>query len=659
MLNVKTFVVIGVIVAAIIGVGIVMGQDDSVCVTGGAVPTGSAGLISDCETLLGVKSALRGSAKLNWWSGRSIEEWDGITVENGRVTEVSLPNRSLNGVIPAGFGSLSALKTLDLSGNGLTGTIPASLNSLTALTKWRLAGNSLSGCVPYDFAQVSDNDAASLNLLACGGPGGGSTAIEARLNDVERRLAELEAAVAQLTAPHTDDHANSFEGATPATVGEPMQGTVDYDGDNDVFAFEVEEGVVYQVDVELGTLLDSWLAIYDSEEFEIAFNDDRDDDSLASRIVGEVPSSGEYFVEVGGYGVGSYTLTVAVSDIVDDHATNSVEGATPMTVGELMQGTVDYDGDNDVFAFEVEEGVLYQIDVGLGTLSDSWLELYDSDEFQLASNDDRGDGSLASRIFWEAPSSGEYYAAVGGYGVGSYTLTVSALDVVDDHANSVEGATVVTDGEAMQGALDYDGDEDFFTFEAEEGKVYQIDVDLGTLPDSWLDIYDSDGFQIASNDDRDDDSLASRIVWEAPSSGEYYAAVGGFGTGSYTLTVEALDIVDDHANSFEGATPATVGEPIQGTVDYDGDEDFFVFEAEKGKIYQIDVDLGTLPDSELRLYDSDEFWMAYNDDRGDGSPASRIVWKAPSSGEYYVAVSGYYGIGSYTLTVAVSERDRY
>ena len=177
MLNVKTFVVVGVIVAAIIGVGTVMGQDDSVCVTGGAVPTGSAGLISDCETLLGVKSALRGTAKLNWWSGRSIDKWDGITVENGRVTKVSLPNRSLNGVIPTGFGSLSALKTLDLSGNSLTGTIPASLNNLTALTKWQLAGNSLSGCVPANFAQVSDNDAASLGLSTCGGSGPAPTAV--------------------------------------------------------------------------------------------------------------------------------------------------------------------------------------------------------------------------------------------------------------------------------------------------------------------------------------------------------------------------------------------------------------------------------------------------------------------------------------------------
>ena len=143
------------------------GGDDSVCVTGGAVPSGSAALIADCETLLGMKSALRGSAKLNWWAGRSIEKWNGIKIEGGRVVELSLPNRKLDGVLPVGLGNLTALSTLDLSGNSLTGTVPASLNNLTALTKWRLAGNSFSGCIPYNLAQMSDSDAASLNLPTC------------------------------------------------------------------------------------------------------------------------------------------------------------------------------------------------------------------------------------------------------------------------------------------------------------------------------------------------------------------------------------------------------------------------------------------------------------------------------------------------------------
>ena len=129
----------------------------------------NTGLVSDCEILLGMKPALRGSAKLNWWSGRSIEKWDGIKVQGGRVTELSLPNRNLDGILPVGLGSLSALTTLDLSSNSLTGTIPTELNNLTNLTRWRLAGNSFSGCVPYNFAQVSDNDAASLGLTTCGG----------------------------------------------------------------------------------------------------------------------------------------------------------------------------------------------------------------------------------------------------------------------------------------------------------------------------------------------------------------------------------------------------------------------------------------------------------------------------------------------------------
>ncbi len=133
--------------------------------------TSNAALVADCEYLLGMKSELQGSGKLNWWSGRGLDRWDGIKVEDGRVIELLLPNHNLDGMLPVGVGNLGALKTLDLSSNSLTGTIPASLNNLTALTKWRLAGNSLSGCVPYNFAQVSDNDAASLNLPACGGSG--------------------------------------------------------------------------------------------------------------------------------------------------------------------------------------------------------------------------------------------------------------------------------------------------------------------------------------------------------------------------------------------------------------------------------------------------------------------------------------------------------
>ena len=130
----RILIAIGVIVATIIGVGIVTGQGSSACVTGGAVSANNAALAADCDTLLGMKSTLRGSGKLNWWTGRSIDKWDGIKLGSGRVVQVSLPSKSLDGIIPAGFGNLSALQVLDLSSNSLTGTIPSELGNLTNLT---------------------------------------------------------------------------------------------------------------------------------------------------------------------------------------------------------------------------------------------------------------------------------------------------------------------------------------------------------------------------------------------------------------------------------------------------------------------------------------------------------------------------------------------
>ena len=228
-----------------------VGQTDSVCATVPAVATSTPSLIGDCETLLSVKGALRGTAPLNWWTGRSMTQWEGITVREGRVAEVSLASKDLNGVIPAKIGDLSALKTLDLSSNSLTGPIPAkvgdlsalktldlssnsltghipsklgdlfgleslllssnslsgqipeSFNGLTKLTRLRLSGNDFTGCMPTNLLGVADSDAATLNLPTCRSvnltptTGERLISVEARLRDIEARLTAVETAVAQ------------------------------------------------------------------------------------------------------------------------------------------------------------------------------------------------------------------------------------------------------------------------------------------------------------------------------------------------------------------------------------------------------------------------------------------------------------------------------
>lgn len=113
---------------------------------------------------------------------------------------------------------------------------------------------------------------------------------------------------------------------------------------------------------------------------------------------------------------------------------------------------------------------------------------------------------------------------------------------------------------------------------------------------------------------------------------------------------------DDFADGVEGAARLVVGKPVEGVLDYEGDSDYFVFEAVEGELYEVEVDLGTLSDSVVEVYNADGLSLDYNDDRGeDGSLASRLLWRAPVTGDFYVEVSGYGGEGSYVLMVAVSE----
>ncbi len=239
----------------------------------------------------------------------------------------------------------------------------------------------------------------------------------------------------------------------------------------------------------------------------------------------------------------------SVSGQSDDHA-DSFDQATMLAVGEPVDAGLEYTFDVDFFAFQAEEGEFYQIDVALGTLTDSLVTLYQADLsqdqaglFQITYNDDHGD-SAGSRIVWMAPAAGEYYVEVSspfGDGTGSYTLAVTSADISDDHASSFEEATSIDLGEAVDGTLDYDGDSDAFAFEAVAAELYRIDVATGTLAGAAMAIVDSDLREHVYIDHGGFEP--TQFDWEAPDSGRYYVVISGSwgaGTGSYTLTVAAV-----------------------------------------------------------------------------------------------------------------------
>ena len=410
-----------------------------------------------------------------------------------------------------------------------------------------------------------------------------------------------------------DEYGYGFESATRIAIGEAVAIEFESPDDEGMFVFLGEPGVEYVFTLDWEgwfRLSDPWrpiMVLFDAGGQELARLEG--DDSSQNIMMWQAVTGGDYYIAVGdGATFGSLTLTVTVGGAAeqlerDDHG-NSEGDATLALVGLGAEGVIDYEGDSDYFRFTAVEGRLYQIDVRLRTLDNSALALLGPDGLELTYNDDYGD-SLASRIVWEAPESGAYYLEVWGYDVGSYTLTVSHSTIVDDHGNDIYDATEAAVAVDVEGVIDYEDDSDYFRFTAVEGRLYQIDVRLGTLDDSGLLLLGPDGLELTYNDDYGD-SLASRIFWEAPESGDYYLEVWGYDVGSYTLTVslptDDIDdgtIVDDHGDDIYDATVAPVAVDVEGVINSQYDSDYFRFTAVEGRLYQIDVRLGTLDDSGL------------------------------------------------------------
>jgi Leucine-rich repeat (LRR) protein len=101
---------------------------------------------------------------INWLSGLPEDQWEGITVSNGSVTKIILPNNKLKGPIPPEISQLTKLNILILSGNFLSGPLPIELFSLSGLGQIQLANNLLSGSIPPLISQLRSLTALNISL---------------------------------------------------------------------------------------------------------------------------------------------------------------------------------------------------------------------------------------------------------------------------------------------------------------------------------------------------------------------------------------------------------------------------------------------------------------------------------------------------------------
>lgn len=113
--------------------------------------------LQERQILLDLYTATDGENWTNKWSLQDpVEKWHGITVENEKVTEISLLFNNLNGILPSSLGQLNSLKKLELSFNNISGIIPVEIGNLTNLEILAINGANLEGNIPVELGNLSN-----------------------------------------------------------------------------------------------------------------------------------------------------------------------------------------------------------------------------------------------------------------------------------------------------------------------------------------------------------------------------------------------------------------------------------------------------------------------------------------------------------------------
>lgn len=111
----------------------------------------------------------------------------------------------------------------------------------------------------------------------------------------------------------------------------------------------------------------------------------------------------------------------------------------------------------------------------------------------------------------------------------------------------------------------------------------------------------------------------------------------------------SIDVGNDHSDSLF----VKVGESVYSTISSANDEDVFMFYAEQGKIYSIEIVRipNEIQDISIALLNSDGITaIGHDDNLPDNNP--RITWTSPATGNYFVRVKGENGkLGAYYLSL--------
>jgi hypothetical protein len=245
---------------------------------------------------------------------------------------------------------------------------------------------------------------------------------------------------------------------------------------------------------------------------------------------------------------GGYVLSVVQTP--PEELGESLDMARLIDYGMSLAGTISDDVITRYFRFDASRGdvITATLNTETGNL-DPALKLLDAQQFELAQDDDSGEGRNARIAAFTIPRTGVYYllatreGEAEGQTSGEFALELSGRPGV------VGGrALEIVYGASVSGVIDDSRVSEEYVFFGQQGDVITIAMErtTGNL-DSLVTLYDSDRKQIAFDDDSgagEKDSLIQRFV--LPRDDMYilvasrYEREKGTTSGAYFLSLELV-----------------------------------------------------------------------------------------------------------------------
>jgi hypothetical protein len=313
-------------------------------------------------------------------------------------------------------------------------------------------------------------------------------------------------------------------------------------------------------------------------------------------------------------------------------------GVEQVTVGTVLQGQMNENGQviygfsgqaNDIYTFWVES-----------TNMDPMLSLYDQEGYMLSSDDNNRDG-VDPLLITTLPADGSYCLEVNTFGFETAPFSLSMVE------GSVfcPGAETINVNDTVTGLVN-DGRRTCYSFSATDNSVYSFIVSSPSGTDTVLELYDSTGYLLFTDDDGGG-YPNPLLTFTADQTATYYIIVRGYSTTSSGDYV--MNFVQGGA-FCSTAQPIYLGDVVTGFVPQNV-EVCYSFNGVLGQTVLFNVDSSA--DTVLVLYDETGYELIYNDD-GGGDLNPRILTTLPSDGVYFIAIHGF-GSNSGEFTLSFEE----